>query len=204
MANPPSHLSIVDAASSADRLVLLIRKLKEIEQLAEEMQRTDNILKENPVGENTDALVKQRETARNQLDRMRRELSAFLDRYDIATPRAAVSTAKRTSTPESFAPGNSLSDFLKASPALVEDLMKRGHFAQSEDGTMWALVIADPDTGTTKGEAIIQLRRADGSLLETVEVPRSVGALRFTKEGLATTEADGSLKLRIPRRDPRN
>jgi hypothetical protein len=79
----------------------------------------------------------------------------------------------------------------------VGELSARGHFVGSPDGKLYAYVETSGD-GIPEGTAEIRVCDArTGQRLAAAKIKAPAGKLRYFNEGVATEDADGTIKLRI-------
>ena len=76
----------------------------------------------------------------------------------------------------------------------IDELVKRGHFLESPDGVLYAYVNANWPAG---GSELRVVNSASGRLVAAARFSEIIGPLQWTEEGLATKEANGTLKVRV-------
>jgi hypothetical protein len=93
-----------------------------------------------------------------------------------------------------------LAKLKKEQSAVIGELNKLGHFAETSDGKLYAHVSSNHPHGPSIIRVVDSLT---GELVATATINSVVGPIHFTEEGVASREADGSVQLRVPltRRD---
>lgn len=110
-----------------------------------------------------------------------------------STLKSSSSAPSRTA-PREIPKTRPLVDLKKEQPSQVEQLTKAGHFAESSDGQYYTYANSNHPAGPSE---IFLVNAANGELLTIWTMEGVPGKLRFTVEGVATEEADGSTRLRI-------